>query len=138
MNLSNTVLSSSEAADVLGIHPLSIQKLIYSGALAAEKIANRWLIPKDELTEFAKTYNPTLTETSFRSPGGIAGQSNDRAVIRTKHPAKSTIEFGSRGVPITPFTAGVVEVQKLAGSNRLATYGASTTLPGYSAPQQKI
>ena len=58
MNLSNTVLSSSEAADVLGIHPLSIQKLIYSGALAAEKIANRWLIPKDELTESAKPYNP--------------------------------------------------------------------------------
>ena len=58
MNLSDTVISSSEAAKVLGIHPLSIQKLIYSGAIAAEKIANRWLIPRDELTEFAKTYNP--------------------------------------------------------------------------------
>jgi len=58
MNLINIVLSSSEAADVLGIHPLSIQKLIYSGALPAEKIANRWLISRDELTEFAKTYNP--------------------------------------------------------------------------------
>ena len=40
-------------AKVLGIHPLSIQKLIYSGALSAEKIANRWLIPRDELAEFA-------------------------------------------------------------------------------------
>lgn len=58
MNLSNTVVSSAEAAKILGIHPLSIQKLIYSGALSAEKIANRWLIPRDELTEFAKTYNP--------------------------------------------------------------------------------
>jgi excisionase family DNA binding protein len=58
MNLLNSVLSTSEAANVLGIHPLSIQKLIYSGALSAEKIANRWLIQKDELTEFAKTYNP--------------------------------------------------------------------------------
>ena len=57
MNLLNSVLSTSEAANVLGIHPLSIQKLIYSGALSAEKIANRWLIQKDELTEFAKTYN---------------------------------------------------------------------------------
>ena len=59
MNLLNSVLSTSEAANVLGIHPLSIQKLIYSGALSAEKIANRWLIQKDELTEFAKTYNPS-------------------------------------------------------------------------------
>ena len=59
MNLFNTVVSTSEAANVLGIHPLSIQKLIYSGALSAEKIANRWLIHKDELTEFAKIYNPS-------------------------------------------------------------------------------
>jgi excisionase family DNA binding protein len=59
MSLTNTVVSTSEAANVLGIHPLSIQKLIYSGALSAEKIANRWLIQKDELAEFAKTYNPS-------------------------------------------------------------------------------
>ena len=58
MDLSSTVVSSSDAADVLGIHPLSIQKLIYSGALSAEKIANRWIISRDELFEFAKTYNP--------------------------------------------------------------------------------
>ena len=59
MDLSSTVVSSSDAADVLGIHPLSIQKLIYSGALSAEKIANRWLISRDELMESAKTYNPS-------------------------------------------------------------------------------
>ena len=56
--LNESVISSAEAASFLGIHPLSIQKLIYSGALPAEKIANRWLIPRDALNEFAKTYNP--------------------------------------------------------------------------------
>ena len=55
--LNQSVMSSAEAASVLGIHPLSIQKLIYSSSLSAEKIANRWLIQRDELTEFAKTYN---------------------------------------------------------------------------------
>ena len=59
INLNSTVVSSSEAATVLGIHSFSIQKLIYSGALPAEKIANRWLIPRDALSEFAKTYNPS-------------------------------------------------------------------------------
>ena len=59
MDLSSTVVSSSEAAAALGIHPFSIRKLIYSGALSAEKIANRWLISRDELFEFAKTYNPS-------------------------------------------------------------------------------
>ena len=61
MDLNSTVVSSSEAATVLGIHSFSIQKLIYSGALSAEKIANRWLIrliQRRELAEFAKTYNP--------------------------------------------------------------------------------
>ena len=58
MDLNNTVLSSKDAAKVLGIHPLAIQKLIYRGALTAEKIANRYLISREELTEFAKTYNP--------------------------------------------------------------------------------
>ena len=56
--LTQSVISSAEAAAFLGIHPLSIQKLIYSGSLSAEKIANRWLIQRDELAEFAKTYNP--------------------------------------------------------------------------------
>ena len=57
--LNESVISSSEAASIHGIHPLSIQKLIYSGALPEEKIANRWLIPRDALSEFAKTYNPS-------------------------------------------------------------------------------
>ena len=58
LTLTQSVVSSSEAAYFLGIHPLSIQKLIYSGSLSAENIANRWLIQRDELAEFAKTYNP--------------------------------------------------------------------------------
>ena len=58
MNLNNTVISSAEAAKILGIHPLSIQKLIYRGVLSADKSANRYLISRDQLTEFAKTYNP--------------------------------------------------------------------------------
>jgi excisionase family DNA binding protein len=41
---------------MLGIHPLAIQKLIRQGRLPAEKVANRWLIPRAILEEFAKTY----------------------------------------------------------------------------------
>ena len=59
MDLNSTVVSRYEAATVLGVHPFSIQKLIYSGALPAEKIANRWLIPRDAVGRVAKTYNPS-------------------------------------------------------------------------------
>ena len=55
-SLSETHISSGEAAKILEIHPLAIQKLIYRGQLPAEKFANRWFIPRDFLEEFAKTY----------------------------------------------------------------------------------
>jgi len=60
MTLSKYLVSRAEAASVLGIHPFSIQKLIYSGVLSAEKIANHWPIPRDALSKFAKTYNPSM------------------------------------------------------------------------------
>lgn len=55
--LNQTHVSSGEAARVLKIHPLAIQRLIYDGRLPADKVANRWLIPKAALMEFAKTYD---------------------------------------------------------------------------------
>jgi excisionase family DNA binding protein len=58
MALGNTYLPSSEAARLLGIHPMSIQQLCRGGKLRAEKIANRWLVRRDDLDEFAKTYVP--------------------------------------------------------------------------------
>ncbi len=58
--LGQSYLTSGEAARLLGIHPLSIQKLIYSGQLPAEKIAYRWLIRREDLEELAKTYVPKV------------------------------------------------------------------------------
>ena len=54
--LNDAYMPTREAAKVLGIHPFAIQKLITKGRFPAEKIANRWLIPRESLEEFAKTY----------------------------------------------------------------------------------
>ena len=56
----STYLASSEAAAMLGIHPMAIQKLIREGKLPAEKIANRWLLRRADVEEFAKTYVPKI------------------------------------------------------------------------------
>ena len=37
-------------------HPKALQKLLQKGRLPAEKVANRWLLPKAYVAEFAKTY----------------------------------------------------------------------------------
>ena len=45
---------------MLGIHPMAIQKLLREGKLPAEKIANRWLLRRTDVEEFAKTYVPKV------------------------------------------------------------------------------
>ncbi len=55
-----TFLASSEAADILGIHHMAIQKLLREGKLPAEKIANRWLLRRADVEAFAKTYVPKV------------------------------------------------------------------------------
>jgi len=58
LGLNDTYTSSAEVAKVLGMHPSAVQQLIHRGQLPGEKIANRWLIPREALEEFAKTYVP--------------------------------------------------------------------------------
>ena len=56
----STYIASSEAAFMLGIHPMAIQKLLREAKLPAEKIANRWLLRRADVEEFAKTYVPKV------------------------------------------------------------------------------
>ena len=58
--LTGTYIPSSEAARLLGIHPMSIQQICRDGKLKAEKITNRWLIRREDLEAFAKTYVPKV------------------------------------------------------------------------------
>ncbi len=53
-------VSSSEAAKLLGAAHITVSQLCQHGKLPAVKIANRWLIPRDVLEEFAKTYVPKV------------------------------------------------------------------------------
>lgn len=47
-----------EAGSRLSIHPDSVRRLIRQGKIPAFKFANKWLIRKDELEQFALTYDP--------------------------------------------------------------------------------
>ena len=54
--LSSVYVTSAEAANILSITPKATGLLVRQGKLPAEKIANRWLIPRSLVEEFAKTY----------------------------------------------------------------------------------
>lgn len=47
-----------EAGRRLNIHPESVRRLIRQGKIPGIKFANKWLIRKDELEQFAQTYDP--------------------------------------------------------------------------------
>jgi excisionase family DNA binding protein len=58
LQIQQDYLSSAEAAQVLGIKQMSIHALIRDGRLPAVKVAYRWLIPREQLEEFARSYEP--------------------------------------------------------------------------------
>ena len=60
MNLKDTYISSLEATRILGIHPMTIQKLLRDGKIPGEKIASRWLLRRFDVEESAKTYVPKV------------------------------------------------------------------------------
>jgi excisionase family DNA binding protein len=45
-----------EASKLLYIHPETIKRLIREGKLPATKFSNKWLIEREHLLSFAKTY----------------------------------------------------------------------------------
>jgi len=59
-NLNAQVVSCGEAAKILGAKHITVTQLCQRGRLPAVKIANRWLIPRDALDEFAKNYKPKV------------------------------------------------------------------------------
>ena len=50
------MLSTTEAAGILGVHPVAVQQMLRLGRLPGMKVARNWIIPRDALLEFAKTY----------------------------------------------------------------------------------
>ena len=56
----DTFIPSVEAAKILGIHPMAIQRLLRDGKIPAVKMANRWLLRRADVEEFGKTYVPAV------------------------------------------------------------------------------
>ena len=51
---SNELVSTAEVASRLGIHRVNAAMLIRNGRLPAIKVANRWLVLRDDLERFAR------------------------------------------------------------------------------------
>jgi len=50
------LVTSYEAARKLGVHQMTVTRLLRQGKLAGVKLANRWLIEQDTLEAFCKGY----------------------------------------------------------------------------------
>ena len=49
-------LSTGEAALILGVHHVAVRKMVIQGRLPGIQVARNWIIPRDALLEFAKSY----------------------------------------------------------------------------------
>ena len=58
IDIQQEYVSSGDAAKILGIKQMSIHALIRDERLPAVRVAYRWLIPREQLEEFAKSYVP--------------------------------------------------------------------------------
>ncbi len=55
-NTLSDYMTTGEAAGILGIDPKSTAHLVRKGRILGIKIANRWLVDRSFIEEFAKTY----------------------------------------------------------------------------------
>jgi len=59
-DLKERYISTGQVAELLGIKRITASQLCQKGRLPAVKIANHWLVPRDIVEEFAKTYVPRM------------------------------------------------------------------------------
>lgn len=57
-DLLDNYVDVKEAGTRLRIHPESVRRLIRQGKLPAIRFANKWLIERDVLEQFASRYDP--------------------------------------------------------------------------------
>ena len=55
-DFNGTYVSAAEAAQTLDITPAGLGWVIQSGRVPAVKVANRWLLARDDVEAFAATY----------------------------------------------------------------------------------
>ena len=46
-----------EAGDILHVHWETVKRLCREGRISAQKVHNKWLIHKDDISKFAETYD---------------------------------------------------------------------------------
>ena len=67
------LITTSDAASMLQLHPETIKRFCRLGKLKADKLNNGWLIPKEEIDAFASTYKETRGRPTGRHLGRNGG-----------------------------------------------------------------
>ena len=57
MPVLDNYLNAVEAAAILGVHWETVKRLCREGRIPAEKVHNTWLIHREQLRDFAATYD---------------------------------------------------------------------------------
>lgn len=73
-NVDAAYMSSPQVARMLGITGVGVAQLVRQGKIPGVKIANRWLIPRAFVEEFARTYEGRRGRPRKKGPAAGAGE----------------------------------------------------------------
>ncbi len=73
-------MSIPEAAEVLGLHPGRVRRLVAAGELAGQKIGGRWLVDDQAVRRRCDTDRPAGRPLSFRAAWGMLWAADRRAL----------------------------------------------------------
>ncbi len=63
-NMNNDTLNTTEAADLLKVHPKTVEDLIKDGTIPAAKVGRAWVMLKAHVLQYLE--NKIIQETSVR------------------------------------------------------------------------
>jgi excisionase family DNA binding protein len=117
--------TSEQAANLLNIHPKTLQRYIREGRLKANKVGKSWLITGHDLSVFAEGAGEFRGEPGFNEPSEYPGRVSISAVADMDVPGKDE-------------AIRVMNTLTAAMNCKPAEYGTSTLQAQYIEPERKV
>jgi excisionase family DNA binding protein len=129
-------MSSPQAARILGITGVGVAQLVRQGKIPAVKIANRWLIPRAFVEEFARTYEGKRGRPRKKGPSGGCPEVGAGAL-------DAAADMASRGGPADEVAVALTQpaadlTAETAPAEPVRVEPSSAAAPGDAAPMEAL
>ncbi len=137
-DVDSAYMSSPQAARILGITGVGVAQLVRQGKIPAVKIANRWLIPRSFVEEFARTYEGKRGRPRRKGPPGESPVAAAADLAARGGPAEEAAVALSQPVDLAPAETVRVEESEGSAASGVAQPAAAAAATGDAAPAEMM